>query len=486
MKKNKATRRGFMKASAATAAVGYFGSGASASTSGKAVRGRSVNEELGIGFIGTGIRFHTYHGEEALKHGPCIAVCDVDMVQAGRALQAAVDVHRKQKRDLNIGVHEDYRHVLDNKDVDVVVIGTVDHWHSKIAIDAMRAGKDVYCEKPVTLTIREGQQLLKVQKETGRVVQVGTQQRTEFDKRFATAAAMMRENRIGDVKEINLCFGGSRESGVLPVTKPPVYLNWEKWLGQCPVVDYQAEPDVKDVTGWGAGYPFSRAHRYYRWFYEYSGGKLTDWGAHHVDIAMWALDKLGDDIGKIIIDPLEVTHPVEFDEKGMPKSNEKFNCATKFKVKCSFEDGIEMYVRDNAPELGFDNGIMFTGQDKRRFLVNRGKLVGKPVEKLKDDPLADDSIAKLYVDDASDDEDFGKEGYHMKNFMDCVKSRKEPASDLQSHHRMLKVCHAINVAMRLNRKVTFDPSNETFGDDELANSFIEREQREGYEIDVKV
>ena len=265
-----------------------------------------------------------------------------------------------------------------------------------------------------------------------------------------------------------------------------MYLNWEKWQGQCPLVDYRAEAEVRDRDGWGAGFPFSRTHRYYRWFYEYSGGKLTDWGAHHVDIAMLGLNKLGDDIGKITIDPLEVTHPVDFDNKGMPLSSEKFNCATQFKVKCTFEDGLTMNIRDNAPDLGFDNGIMFTGKDKSRFLVNRGKLVGKPAEGLKDNPLADDSIGKLFIDDPTDDSKFGKGGFHMKNFFDCVKSRKTPASDLLSHHRMLNVCHAVNIAMRLNRKVVFDPSNETFGDDELANSFIEREQREGYEIDVDV
>ena len=486
MKKNKATRRGFIKASAATAAVGYLGSGTPTSASTKLSRSRSPLEEPGIAFIGTGIRFHTYHGREALKFGPCISICDVDTVQAGRALQLAINLHREHKRGIAIKVYEDYRKVLDNKDVDIVVIGTVDHWHSKIAIDAMRAGKDVYCEKPVTLTIREGQQLLKVQKETGRVVQVGTQQRTEFAKRFVTAAAMVREQRVGELDEVNICLGGSRESGVIPVTDPPVFLNWEKWLGQCPLVDYQAEPNIRDMDGWGAGFPFGRAHRYYRWFYEYSGGKLTDWGAHHVDIAMLGMNKLGKDTGKITIDPLEVTHPVDFNDKGMPLSSEKFNCATKFKVKCTFEEGVSMFVRDKAPDLGFDNGIMFTGKDKSRFLVNRGKLVGKPVEALKDNPLADDAISKLFVDDPTGDEEFGKGGFHMKNFFDCVKSRKSPASDLESHHRMLNVCHAINVAMRLNRKVVFDPATETFGDDQLANSFIEREQREGYEIDVVV
>lgn len=482
-KNNKTSRRDFIKASSAACAAGYFiGNGVSTS-SGYATGFQSPNEQPGIAFIGTGIRYHTNHGKQALKHGPCVAVCDVDAVQAGRALQVAVDNHRAQNRKLVIGVHEDYRHVLDNKDVDVVVIGTVDHWHSKIAIDAMRAGKDVYCEKPVTLTIREGQQILKVMKETGRVVQVGTQQRTEFDNRFATAAAMMRENRIGDVQELNICFGGSRVSDALPVADPPKSLNWDLWQGQCAVADYRAESKVIDDTGWGAGFPFSRAHRYYRWFYEYSGGKLTDWGAHHVDIAMWALNKLGDDIGKIVIDPLEVTHPVAFDEKGMPTVDDRFNCATQFKVKCTFEDGVSMFVRDNAPELGFDNGIMFTGKNKSRFLVNRGKLVGRPVEELKEKPLSEDALSKLYIDDPTGMAGYGKEGFHMNNFMECVKSRKSPASDMQSHHRMLNVCHAINIAMRLNRKITFDPKTETFGDDALANSFIEREQRKGFEVD---
>ncbi len=480
--KSKASRRGFLKASAATAAAGYFSSSTTPSTGALAAGYRSVNEQPGIAFVGTGIRFHTYHGKQAMKFGPCVGLCDVDAVQLGRALQVAVDHHRKQGRELVIGAHEDYRRLLENKDVDVVVIGTVDHWHSKIAIEAMEAGKDVYCEKPVTLTIKEGQQILEAQKKTGKVLQVGTQQRTEFAKRFATAAAMIREDRIGKPKQVDICFGGSRVSEVLPIVDPPKSLNWDFWQGQCPDVPYRAADKVVDVKGWGAGFPFSRAHHYYRWFYEYSGGKLTDWGAHHVDIAMWALNKLGDDIGKITIEPVSVNHPVEFDEKGMPKRDDMFNCAVTFKVKCTFEDGTEMFVQDKNDELGFDNGIMFQG--KGRFLVNRGKLVGSPVEALKKNPLKSDSISKLYIDDASTLEGFGEEGYHMKNFMDCVKTRKTPASDMQSHHRMLNVCHAINIAMRLNKTIVFDPKTETFGDDALANSFIARDQRKGYEIVV--
>ena len=480
--RSRTTRRRFLQTATAGCLLAGGASFENAVGGIRATGFQSPNEQPGIAFVGTGIRYHTYHGKQALKHGPCIAVCDVDSLQAGRALQVAIDHHRTAKRPLVIDAFEDYRRVLDNKDVDVVVIGTVDHWHSKIAIDSMLAGKDVYCEKPVTLTIREGQQILETQKKTGRIVQVGTQQRTEFAKRFATAAAMVREKRIGDVAEVNICLGGSRICEPLPRATPPKTLNWDLWQGQCQHKDYRAEKIVRDQSGWGAGFPFGRAHRYYRWFYEYSGGKLTDWGAHHVDIAMWALNKLGDDIGPISIEPLEVVHPVPLDPKGMPLAEDRFNCAVSFKVKCTFSDGVVMYVRDTAKELGFTNGIMFAGRNKSRFLVNRGKLVGAPVEGLKDKPLPSGSLGSLYIDDPTEGDQYGKPGYHMTNFMECVKSRNTPASDMLSHHRMLNVCHAINIAMRLQRRVVFDPKTERFGDDRLANSFIEREQRKGFEI----
>ena len=176
-------RRSFLKTSAAlttlSSSLSYW-TGASAVAADAA--SDSPNEQPVIGFVGTGIRYHTALGKGAMKYGPCAAVCDVDLVQAGRALQVAVDEHRKYKRPIDVLMYEDYRRIIDRQDVDVVVIGTTDHWHSKIAIEAMQAGKDVYCEKPLTLTIREGQQILEVLKKTGRVFQVGTQQRTEYGK----------------------------------------------------------------------------------------------------------------------------------------------------------------------------------------------------------------------------------------------------------------------------------------------------------------
>jgi predicted dehydrogenase len=240
------------------------------------------------------------------------------------------------------------------------------------------------------------------------------------------------------------------------------------------VVDYREAPTIADSTGWGAGHPFSRAHRYYRWWYEYSGGKLTDWGAHHVDIAMLALDKLNEDIGQVVIEPISVTHPVPLKD-GYPTSDDRFNAATKFKVRIVFADGIEMFVRDAAEELGFDNGIMFQGSEGR-FLVNRGKLVGKPVEELEQKPLPDDPYQIVYGR--------AKPESHMAHFMQCVNDRVQPISDVKSHNAMLNVCHAINIAMRLDRKLTYDPKTRDFVGDEQASSFVSRPRRKGYDIQV--
>ena len=469
------SRRSFLKTSAAlssmSGSLSYWTLGSAVSAEEPS---KSPNEQPVVGFVGTGIRYHTALGKGAMKYGPCAGVCDVDLVQAGRAMQVAVDQHREQDRPIDISMYEDYRHVIDRSDVDVVVIGTTDHWHTKIAVEAMQAGKDVYCEKPLTLTIREGQQILETMKKTGRVMQVGTQQRTEFDKRFATAAAMIRDERIGKVKRLTVCLGGSRKCDPLPVVDVPRQLNWDMWLGQAPMTEYR-EGKLHDVKGWGAGFPFSRTHNYFRWWYEYSGGKLTDWGAHHVDIAMWALNKTGSDIGRVTIDPIEHVHPVPFKD-GYPTLDDQFNAALTFKVKVAFADGIEMFIRDTAQkELGFDNGIMFEGE-KGRFLVNRGKLVGKPVEELKSEPLPDDAFERLYGGKTPKS--------HMGNFFECVKTRATPASDVASHHRIISICHAVNIAMRLDRKLTFDPKTETFVDDAQANTFLERPQRRGYEIKV--
>jgi len=472
------TRRSFLKTSAVTSMGASLGSNMAYWTGASALAANdassSPNEQPVVAFVGTGIRYHTALGRGATNFGPCAAICDVDLLQAGRALQVAVDQHRKFDRPIDIDVTQDYRHVLDRKEVDVVFIATPDHWHTKIAIEAMQAGKDVYCEKPLTLTIREGQQIIQVMQQTGRVMQVGTQQRTEFKKRFAQAAAMVRDGRVGKVQRVTAAIGGSRTCDSLPVHSAPRQLDWDMWLGQAPKVDYRAGDQI-DFQGWGAGFPLSRTHRYFRWWYEYSGGMITDWGAHHVDIALWALDKQHANVGPISIDPLEAEHPVPLVE-GYATQDDRFHTATKFKVRVLFEDGIELLVRNSAKDdLGFKNGVMFEGS-KGKFLVNRGKLVGKPVELLKENPLPEDALTRLYGGKVPTG--------HIDNFFECVKTRAKPVSDVESHHRVISICHAINIALRLGRKLTYDPQQETFVGDAQANTFIEREQRKGYEIKV--
>jgi len=199
-------------------------------------------------------------------------------------------------------------------DLDAVLIATGDRWHALAAIMAMRAGKDVYCEKPLTLTIDEGKLIEQVLAETGRVFQVGTMQRTESDRRFLEAIALVRAGRIGTVKKVTCGINGMEASPVIPTAPVPTGLDWDRWLGPAPAVPYRALPQLRE--GYGGGVPlYSNCHYSFRNWHEYSGGKLTDWGAHHVDIACWAMGAT--DTGPSRIDPVEYTLPVEYKD-GQP------------------------------------------------------------------------------------------------------------------------------------------------------------------------
>jgi predicted dehydrogenase len=467
------TRRRFLQASA----VGLAGAGMSYWIGARSARGdgpaKSPNEQPVLGFIGCGIRYHEDLGHVATQFGPCAAIADVDALQAGRALQVAFDEHRALGRPLSVDVYEDYRHVLDRKDINAVFIATPDHWHTKIVIEAMRAGKDIYCEKPLTLTIREGQQILEVERQTQRLVQVGTIQRTEFNNMFATAVALVAAGRIGQLQRITCAIGQSRKCDSLPAVPPPKTLNWELWQGQTPTVDYRQGP-LGDATGYGAGHPLGRTHNYFRWWYEYSGGKMTDWGAHHVDVAVWTLDQIRSSLGRVEIEPVAVEHPVPLKD-GMPTLDDRFNTAVTFNVRATLDDGVELRICDTGGDLGFDNGILFEG-DTGRFFVNRGRLSGKPVEDLANNPLPEDYLRKLYGVDPPKG--------HVAHFFDCMKTRQKPIADVASHHRGLSICHAVNIALRLGRKLLWDAEAEQFVNDRQANAFLERPQRKGYEIAV--
>ncbi|MEQ1825758.1 MAG: Gfo/Idh/MocA family oxidoreductase [Pirellula sp.] len=447
------TRRGFLQG------VGVAGSAAILNPSLNRAHGYLSANERPV-FATIGLRNQGWAiTSKSFKFADFAALADVDAKVLGENIEKT-----EKKQTKKPDAYKDYRRILDRKDIDAVMIATPDHWHTKIAIEAMYAGKDVYCEKPLTLTIAEGKLIEKVVKQTGRVFQVGTMQRTESDQRFLQAIALVKHGRIGTVKRVTCGIGGMDKSPVIPVAPVPKELDWELWLGPAPKVDYRALPEMR--TGYGGGVPLhSNCHYAFRNWHEYSGGKLTDWGAHHVDIACWALG--ASDKGPSKVTPLEFSLPVEYKD-GHPLVQDQYNAATRFKIKVDMPNGVEMFIESEG-----ENGILFEGTEGR-FFVNRGKITGKPVEQLKEKPLPDGAIEEVYGGQVSEN--------HTANFIEAMKSRKQPISDVWSHNRMLEICHLSNIAMRLNREVRWDAIKREIIGDAQANAFLSRENRKGYEI----
>ncbi len=414
-------RRTFVKTGLAGLAVGglYFG----------------TRDVVRTGLIGAGSRGR-YLAGEVLKTclqrrgGMIVAVCDVD--------QRSLD--RCWRNCMTADACKDYRRVLDRKDIEAVIIATPDHWHAKIAIEAMSAGKDVYCEKPISLTIEEGKQICQAVKKTGRVFQAGTQQRSEYDHRFLKAIVLLREGRIGQLKSVNVSIGGGASGGPFPQNDVPEELEWNMWLGQA--------PDV----------PFARERLLFRNWREYSGGRITDWGTHHIDIAQWA-------IGMENSGPRFITGNGE-----IPPLNAGYNNATQYDLTFRYADNQIVNLSSTGRQ-----GILFEGEEGR-FFVNREVLSGKPVERLKDYPLPDDAIAKLYEGEIPTN--------HIQHFFDCVRTRQQPISDVFTQHRAVSACHLANICLLLGRNLQWDPLKEEFVDDEEANALLSREPRPGFEISV--
>ena len=424
----------------------------------------NANDRPRIAAVGTGSRWFIQatgldlpygSAPEMRQFGDYVAVCDADT----QRMQMAADIVDKWSASPPDRV-ADYRGIIDRDDIDIVHISTPDHWHAKIAIEAMLSGKDVYCEKPMTLTIDEGKQICDVQKKTGRIVQVGTQQRSSID--FLKAIALIRDGRLGEIKKATCSIGGAPTSPAIPVASAPKHLDWNQWLGPAPQVDYRYL-----ASDHGETKSFSRGHYEFRWWYEYSGGKLTDWGAHHVDIATWALGKT--ETGPISVEPIMVKHPVEFLD-GYPTDDSQYNTATEFLLKATFADGKEIEIRHDQ-----GNGILFEGTEGRIF-VNRGRLSGAPVEQLATNPLSEDAIDRVYKGQPLTD--------HFRNFFDAVVARSEPISDVHSHHRALTTCHLAGIAARLGRTIRWDPAAQQIIGDEQAQRFVARENRNGFAIEA--
>lgn len=439
MSLSRPTRRRFL--STASAAATAFGVTPYLFTADAELRAkpRSKNERLRIGSIG--MRYQgSVIARKAAEYGDIVAICDVDRQIAEKA---------RAEFGQQATLYEDYRKMLDRKDLDVITIGTPDHWHTAMVIAACRAGKDVYCEKPLTLTIDEGKLMCKVVKETGRVVQVGSWQRS--DHRFRLACEIVRQGRIGKLKKVTVVLGKNKTSGPFAVTKPPAHFNWNLWQGQTPDVPYIKE----------------RSHYTFRWWGEYSGGQMTDWGAHHLDIANWGMNRGNSG-------PIRIEGGATY-----PQVENGYNVPIDFSAKFTYDDGVEMHVLDHGR-----NGVMFEGQLGRVF-VNRGTISGKPVEELAENPLPREKFNIYGYDNLDRPPRMGKLDAiinHMGNFFDSVRSRKSPVSDVVSQHRSVSTCHLANIALKLSRPLKWNPELESFIDDDQANGLRSRQQRSGFEI----
>ncbi len=443
MKTIQISRRDFLKRAAlTTAAAGlppwYLSQRLDAA---EHVQPVSPNDRPGIALIGCGGQGRG-DARQAAAFGNIVAVCDVD---AKRATEAAQQFGGAQ-------VFADFRKVLEREDVHAIINGTPDHWHTLVNLAAMKAGKDVYSEKPLTLTIDEGRRVVEAARRSQRVFQTGSQQRS--DARFRLACELVRNGRIGKLQHIGVVLPCGLHGGPFAAAPVPAELDWDTWQGQTAARDYVPE----------------RCHRTFRYWLDYSGGTLTDWGAHHHDIALWGADC--ERSGPVSIEGRRLIEPIAGG----------YDAPSQYEVHYEYASGVTQttlstlrnrFDGSTAPEQSKDlpeHGVKFEGSDGWIF-VTRGKIEGSRPELLSE-PLTE-RRAELYVSTN-----------HMGNFFDCIRSRKPPICEAEIGHRSVSVCHLAGIGIRLGRKLTWNPATEQFTGDAEANGHLAREQRKPFSYEL--
>ncbi|CAN5412819.1 Gfo/Idh/MocA family oxidoreductase [soil metagenome] len=479
------SRRGFMQKSvAAMTAAGlplwYAQELVAADTAANAAakQGGETNGKLQMGVIGVGPsprRSNSLYGAaKKFKHVQFTGVCDVD----ARHVKHAVEQYGKD--NYTVKGFKDFREINRSKDIDAVIIAIPDHWHALVAIDALKSGKDVYCEKPLTLTVAEAIALQDAVKKSGKILQTGSQQRDEMGGVFRLAADVVRAGRIGKVKRVECRIGANPKGEPIPEAPVPEGLDWDMWLGPTAKVPYRFT-QRKKADG-RVGSAETNCHYEFRWWYEYSGGKMTDWGAHHMDIAQWALGM--DDNGPVGVERVSADEPYA--------GKDGYNCHQNFIVKYTYANGTEMITTSGVggtkidgmmradgkmpPKsvAGGENGAAFFGENGTVFVSRGGiwasdaKILSEPLGK--DDPM-------LYPTRPTD---------HMGNFLDCVKTRQSPICNVTVGGGSVIVCHIGTIALRLGGKYTWDPKARVFTGEgaDKANAMLGREYRAPWKLEV--
>ncbi len=445
---NARSRREFLAAAAAAPLIvpaSVFGQGAPAS-------------RINIGIIGAGRIAREHDIPAILRHGSAriIAVSDLDSKRLALGRQFVESQYEKRSIGVTVRAYADYRDLLRDKEVDAVIICTPDHWHAKPTIDAVRAGKDVYLEKPFSLTIAEGRAMSDAVRSTGRIFQVGTQQRSS--EHFRIACELVRNGRVGRLQTVEVGLPtdpGGEEEPEMPV---PQNLAYDAWLGSTPPV-YYTEKRVHPQND------FSRPG----WLRceQFGAGMITGWGAHHIDIAHWGM-------GTELAGPVELEAAATFPKKGV------WDVHGQFSVMAKYADGITLYVSDEFP-----NGVRFVGSEGWLFVTRGSTAVTSS------DPIAAAVTAKglsashpriLSPLTDSDKVRLYKSADHHGNWLECIRSREQTICPAEVGHRSTSACLLSHMAMRLKRRLHWDPETERFKNDDEANSHLARPQRAPYKI----
>ena len=399
----------------------------------------SPNDRPGIALIGCG-GMGNADAQNASTFGDIVAVCDVDQSR----LDAAVAKYTKNGKKPE--AFTDFRKLLERKDVHAIINATPDHWHSLINIAAAKAKKDIYSEKPLTLTIDEGKRVVEAVRANNVILQTGTQQRSS--ERFRMACELVRNGRLGALKEVSVWLPAGVRGGPFQSQSAPANLDWNFWQGQAPATDYMKE----------------RCHGNFRYWYDYSGGTMTDWGAHHMDIGYWAIG---------------LPAPTEIESKILAEPIPGgYTAISEYEVKFTYLNGVIFNVRTTTDDSPFGavvrpdgqrNGIRFEGENGWIW-VNRERIEANDRALL---ALAlPDDAERLYVSNN-----------HMGNFIECMRTRKDPICDVETGHRSATVCHLGAISLRTKHNLTWDAMAEQFTGNhaEEANRYIAREMRKPYD-----